>query len=147
MTGQESYRQDEPTRTWTNGMEKIRALENKAQKYLRSAAVLLELEDLDSCASRAYFAMFYAAQAALLQETTTLSSRQGIRTAFVERFVATGRLPDHAADVLNRAAELQEVADYSYDAVVARQDAEIILQEAEAFVNSLARLTELQRAV
>lgn len=126
-------------------MDKIRALENKAQKFLRSAAVLLELEDFDSSASRAYFAMFYAAQAALLHETLSFSSKQGIRSAFVERFVATGRLPERAAEVLHRAAELQEVGDYAYDFAVGRGDAEFVLQEAEAFVNSIARLIELQR--
>lgn len=126
-------------------MDKVTALEFKAQKYLRSAAVLLELEDFDSCASRTYFAMFYAAQAALLQETLTLSSKQGIRTLFTERFVATGRLPERAAKVLNSGAELQEMADYSYDGFVTREAAEALLQEAEAFVNSLARLVALQR--
>jgi uncharacterized protein (UPF0332 family) len=128
-----------------DAMDKIRALENKAQKYLRSAAVLLELEDFDSCASRAYFAMFYAAQAALLQETLSFSSKQGIRSAFVERFVETGRLPLHAAGVLDRGAELQEIGDFAYDHAVSRADAEQILSESEAFVNSIARMMELQR--
>lgn len=123
-------------------MDQIKALDRKAQKFLRSAAVLLELEDFDSCASRAYFAMFYAAQAALLQETMSFSSKQGIRSAFIERFVESGRLPERAADALNLGAELQEVGDYSYEFAVSQEDAERILQEAEAFVNSLSRLVE-----
>lgn len=126
-------------------IDKTRALQNKAQKFLRSAAVLLELEDFDSCASRAYFAMFFSAQAALLAETLSFSSKQGIRSAFVERFVESGRLPQRAAEALARGADLQEMGDYAYDFAVSQADAEAVLQEAEAFVNSIERLIALQR--
>ncbi len=120
--------------------ERIDALLKKAQKFLRSAAVLFELEDFDSTASRAYFSMFFAAQAALLQETQALSSKQGIRSAFIRRFVEQGPLPERAGDALQRAADLQEIGDYAYDFAVSGADAEMILSEAEAFVNSLENL-------
>lgn len=120
--------------------ERIDALLRKAQKFLRSAAVLIELEDFDSTASRAYFAMFYAAQAALLQETQALSSKQGIRSSFIDRFVDKGPLPERAGEVLQRASELQEMGDFAYDFAVSASDAEFILSEAEAFVNSLENL-------
>lgn len=122
--------------------EKVEALLKKAQKFLRSAAVMIELEDFDSTASRAYFAMFFAAQAALLQDTQALSSRQGIRSAFISRFVERGPLPERAANALQRASELQEMGDYAYDFAVSAEDAEFILSEAEAFVNSLENLVQ-----
>lgn len=120
--------------------DSVEQLLNKAQTYLRSAAVLLELEDYDSCASRAYFAMFYAAQALLLKERGELPKQQGIRSAFVETFVESGPLPERAGEALNAGYHLQEKADYSHGFAVEQADAEHILQEAEAFVNSLGRL-------
>lgn len=120
--------------------ERIDALFKKAQKYLRSAAVLLELEDFDSTASRSYFAMFFAAQAALLQEMNEMPLKQSIRAAFVERFVEDGPLPTRAAEVLHRGSELQELGDFAHDFAVSSDDAEFILAEAEAFVNSLEKL-------
>lgn len=117
--------------------DKIEALLNKSQKYLRSAAVLFELEDFDSSASRSYFAMFYAAQAMLLSETQAFSSKQGIRSSFVEQFVENGPLPGRAAEALERVSELQEVGDYAYDFAVSESDAEFALSESEAFVNSI----------
>lgn len=111
----------------------------KAQQFLRSAAVLLEVGDYDSCVSRAYFAMFYTAQAALLTENRQLP-KQGIRTAFSERFVASGRLPRRASEALDRAYDEQQLADYSYQFVLAEDEAERTLQEAEAFVNSLTQM-------
>lgn len=120
--------------------DKIEALLNKSQKFLRSAAVLFELEDFDSCASRSYFAMFYAAQAMLLSETQAFSSKQGIRSSFIEQFVKRGPLPERAGAAFERASELQEVGDYAYDFAVTEPDSEHILAEAEAFVNSITNL-------
>ena len=119
--------------------EKVDVLMRKAQKFLQSAAVLLELEDYDSCASRAYFAMFYAAQALLLQEGYTYSPGQGIRATFLQAFIASGRLPERAGEALTRLAELQEVGDYAQEFAVPQEAAERGLQEAEAFVNSIDR--------
>lgn len=123
-------------------MDSIPLLLKKAQKFLRSAAVLYELEDFDSSASRAYFAMFFAAQAVLLHDTGDLSSKQGIRSAFRERFVDSGRLPDRAADAFDQGYELQEVGDYGHQFAVSNEDATWLLQEAEAFVYSMERLVE-----
>lgn len=125
---------------------KIEALLSKSQKYLRSAAVLFELEDFDSSASRAYFAMFYVAQALLLSETEAFSSKQGIRSSFVRQFVEHGPLPPRAGEAFERASDLQEVGDYAFDHAVSRSDAEHILSESEAFVNSITNLIERQVA-
>lgn len=122
--------------------DNIESLLSKSQKYLRSAAVLFELEDFDSCASRSYFAMFYSAQAALLSDGRSLSSKQGIRTSFKEQFVEGGPLPERAGEVLDRAYELQEVGDFAHDFAVSEDDAEFILAESEAFVNSITKLVE-----
>lgn len=121
-------------------MDQPRLLLNKSQKFLRSASVLLELEDYDSVASRSYFAMFYAAQALLMHRRVNVSSQQGIRTAFASAFVESGELPEHAADVLNHGQRLQEMADYAHHFSVSASDAEEILQEAEAFVNTVEAL-------
>ncbi len=125
-------------------MERIDPLLKKAQKYLQSAAVLLELEDYDSCVSRAYFAMFYTAQAMLLSEGYSLPGNQGIRSTFSEVFVQSGRLPRRAETAFNHAAELQELGDYAQNFVIPREEAEKALQEAEAFVQSLTRIVTQQ---
>src|SRR5690625_7863407 len=95
-------------------MERIDPLFNKAQKYLRSSALLLEMEDFDSSVSRAYFAMFYSSQAALMHNGGGLPTRQSIRGAFRDRYIETGVLPQHAGRVLPEAADLQEMADQAH---------------------------------
>jgi uncharacterized protein (UPF0332 family) len=115
----------------------------KAQQYLRSAAVLYELADYDSCASRSYFAMFFAAQAAFLADGHTVS-RDEIRQAFRERFVEKENLPERAATAFDRVYTLQEMGDYTLEPAVSEEEATWTLQESEAFVNSLTRLVEPQ---
>lgn len=44
----------------------IKDLLKKADRYLRSAELLLKDGDFDSCVSRCYYAMFYSAEAILL---------------------------------------------------------------------------------
>lgn len=117
--------------------DKTEQLLTKSQQYLRSAAVLLEVGDYDSSVSRAYFAMFYAAQAALLTTGATVKSRRSVRSAFTEHFVQNGRFPQRAADVLNQAYEMQETADYAQRPVVSEDEAERTLGEAEAFIGSI----------
>lgn len=121
-------------------MNQSRLLLHKAQKFLRSAAVLLELEDYDSVASRAYFSTFYAAQALLLHRRVDVGSQRGIRSAFVESFVESGELPEAAAEVLDRGQRLQEIGDYTHQFSVSAGDAEELLQQAEAFVNTVELL-------
>ncbi|PSQ98179.1 MAG: hypothetical protein BRD48_08065 [Bacteroidetes bacterium QS_9_68_14] len=126
--------------------DRTRSLLGKSQQYLRSAAVLLEVGDYDSCVSRAYFAMFYAARAALLTTGTSVRNRRSVRSAFVERFVDGGRFPQHAAEVLHHAHDLQETADYAQQPVVEETDAEKVLSEAEAFIGSIDVLAQPRRS-
>ena len=116
----------------------------KAQQYLRSSAILLETGDFDSSASRAYFAMFFAAQALLLERHEGLPKQAGIRSAFIEQFVDNGPFPERARHALERGHSLQELADYSHDFAVPEDDAEALLAEAEAFVNSIAQFRSAQ---
>jgi uncharacterized protein (UPF0332 family) len=126
--------------------DKTQLLLDKSQQYLRSAAVLLEIGDYDSSVSRAYFAMFYAAQAALLRTNTSVKNRRSVRSAFVERFVeGRGRFPRRAADVLHRGYQLQETADYAHRPTVSEEDAEAFLGEAEAFIGSIDALANRRR--
>ena len=118
------------------------SLFDKAQQFLRSAAVLFELEDFDSCASRAYFAMFFSAQALLTADGQRHAGRRSARTAFVERYVEGGELPKRAGEAFAEAQQLQEIADFGGKLAVSEQQAERVLQEAEAFVHSLQTLVE-----
>ncbi len=86
-------------------MKEIKCLIERAEKYLRSAELLLKEGDYESSVSRTYYAMFYSAQAALLTKNLSFSSHKGVISAFGEHFIKTGVFPREMGKELNRAFE------------------------------------------
>jgi uncharacterized protein (UPF0332 family) len=68
-------------------MNATEALLGRAQQALTSARVLLETNDANGAISRAYYAMFYAAEAALLRKGVEASTHAGVLAMFGEHLV------------------------------------------------------------
>jgi uncharacterized protein (UPF0332 family) len=118
------------------------ALIQKARRYLKSADMLLKDKDYESSVSRAYYSMFYSAEAALLTKGLSFSSHKGVISGFGEHFVKTGIFPKEMARELNRAFEKRQLGDYEYTTVISQEDAEEILEKAKDFVETIARWLE-----
>lgn len=84
-------------------MKETRDLERRARRYLQSAKLLLDSGDMESSVSRAYYAMFYAAEAALVTKGLAFSSHKGVIAGFGEHFVKTGVFPNRLNTELTRA--------------------------------------------
>jgi uncharacterized protein (UPF0332 family) len=61
----------------------------KAERYIRSAQVLVHHGDLDSAASRLYYAMFYIAEALLAARGLSFSSHSAVISAYGQHFART----------------------------------------------------------
>lgn len=72
--------------------EEIRPLIEKARRSLQVARHLFEDGDYDFAASRAYYAMFYLAEAALLTRGLAFSRHSGVIAGFYNTFVRPGLL-------------------------------------------------------
>lgn len=85
----------------------------KARKSLRGARVLSDQEYLyDFAVSRAYYAMFYVAQAFLLGEGLAFSKHSAVISAFGERFAKTGRVPAEFHRYLLDGVDRRNAGDY-----------------------------------
>ena len=71
----------------------VKELWSKACRSLEAAKLLLKTGYHDFAASRGYYAMFYAAEAALLTKGRSFSRHAAVIAAFGRHFVASGRLP------------------------------------------------------
>jgi len=71
----------------------IDELLHKSRRSLATAERLPRDGDYDFAVSRAYYAMFYAAQALLLTRDIRRSKHSGIIAAFNEQFVREGKVP------------------------------------------------------
>jgi uncharacterized protein (UPF0332 family) len=118
------------------------ALMAKADTACASARALLELDDVDGAANRAYYAMFDAARAALLASGAPIEpdsigrTHSGLIGAFGNCLVRNGPVPKEIGRLLNRAHEVRLVADYNGNSVESA-DAMEMVKQAEIFVAAM----------
>jgi uncharacterized protein (UPF0332 family) len=70
-----------------------RKLLEKASAILDAARLLYENGQHGFAAARAYYAMFYVAEALLLGDGLSYSRHSGVAAVFGEHFAKTGRVP------------------------------------------------------
>jgi uncharacterized protein (UPF0332 family) len=112
----------------------------RAERYLRTADVLIEEGDYESSVSRSYYAMFFVARALLGQVGSEPQTHSGIRNQFGLHFVKEGPLAERFAGMLNDAEEMRTLADYAEEFVLTKSDAQATRKDAEAFVDRVSTL-------
>ncbi len=88
------------------------ALLQKASDSLDAARLLVSQGFNDFAVSRAYYTMFYVAEALLLGEGLTFSKHSGVISAFGQRFAKTGRVPTEFHRYLIEGGDSRNVGDY-----------------------------------
>jgi uncharacterized protein (UPF0332 family) len=122
--------------------EEIAANLERADQSIRAARELLSRGYYDFVASRAYYAVFYAATAILLHEELEFSKHSAVIASIHQRFVKTGRLDKKYGKDLNWLFELRGVGDYGATVHVSRQDAGKAIRAAEGFVQAIEALIQ-----
>ena len=120
-------------------MKAIPALE-RDRRYLETARLALQAGDPESCVSRAYYAMFFMSRALLRQHGLASQTHSGLINQFGRHFVKTGHVPLSLAKTLGDAFDLRQLAEYAEAAIVPEDEAAALLEEAEVFVNHLAKM-------
>jgi uncharacterized protein len=116
------------------------ALLKKARDSLRAAKLLAGDGLYDFAASRAYYTMFYVAEAVLLGEGLSFSKHTEVIAAFGRRFARTGVVPAEFHRDLIDAQDMRTVGDYGTGpGLTAAQAAEQIAR-AERFLELADRL-------
>ena len=121
-------------------MNEIASLMQRAQRYLRSAELLLQDGDYESSVSRTYYAMYYATQALLLTKELSFSSHRGTISAFGEHFIKTGIVPREMGRELNRSFAKRQMGDYEYTFVITEVEAEQTLASGRDFVTRISQI-------
>lgn len=106
----------------------------KAEQYIRSAKLLRDNGDLDSAASRAYYAMFYVAEALLYRLGLSFSSHHAVTAAYGQHFAKTRLLEPRFHRALLSAFDLRQRGDYQIDSGLTLQDAETTIDDATEFL-------------
>lgn len=104
--------------------EQLQSMLSKSRRSLNAAQNHRAVSDFDFAASRAYYATFYAMEAALLTQGVTCSTHSGVLATFSERFIKTGMLPAEFGAKAARLFRERQIGDYEFDVSVTAADAE-----------------------
>ena len=110
------------------------ALVEHARESLAAARLLTQAGHHGFAAARAYYSMFYIAEAFLAGKGLSFSKHSGVIAAFAEHFTRTKIVPEEFHRHLIRGMEIRHVGDYDYPGSVSAEDAQVQITRAEQFL-------------
>ncbi len=122
--------------------DKQYAFSEKARRALATAPINLNHGDVEAAISRAYYAAFYAAMAALLSVGEAPKTHSGTLQRFRLHFIKTGRLPLSLGDVLTYAFNARQRADYEAFAIFDEAAVADLITDVEAFVRAVEQMLD-----
>ena len=117
--------------------EEINRLLEAARESLAAARWNLRGGFHRTAVNRAYYAMFYAAEALLLRMGLTFSRHSAVIAAFGRELVASGKLPPKLHEYLYKAFEARQAADYRTTASISAEAAEAHISRAGEFLTAI----------
>lgn len=122
---------------------RVSTLMAKAERALAGARLLLTVHNTDGACSRAYYAMFDAAFAAVLwrapEAEGAAKTHRGLIASFGQRIVVGGLVDPEFGRSLKQVQELRLVADYIGDPISLDQAA-LAVSQAELFLAEMQRI-------
>lgn len=114
----------------------------KARENLRAAELLRREGFCDICASRCYYAVFYAAEALLWSKSLAFSSHGAVSGAFGREFARTGLVDRKFHRYLLEAFQTRQDSDYESVAGITETQAAHSLREATEFIEMAERFLQ-----
>jgi uncharacterized protein (UPF0332 family) len=119
---------------------------SRAQEELETASENIAHGRYRAAVSRAYYAVFYMASAALFSQSIERAKHAGVESAFSQFLVKEGHIEPAYSRLYQRARRQREEADYadvSVDEATARQilgDARLFVERVERFLHDIGTL-------
>ena len=117
-------------------MSEIDALLTRARDSLSAARNLLRDGFSDFSASRAYYALFYIAEALLAHIGKSYSSHAAVIAALGREYAKSGKLEPIFHQRLISAQNFRNVGDYGVEAHVSKEQAETVCEWADEFIRA-----------
>jgi uncharacterized protein (UPF0332 family) len=114
----------------------VKALLEKAKRSQKAAAKLFKDGDVDFAASRAYYSLFYTAEALLLSRELSFSSHSEVISNFGKEFAKTGVLNPKFHHYMMESQDRRNIGDYSVLAEVTPEQVREMLTWAKEFIKA-----------
>lgn len=121
----------------TNRKKYIEQLKRRSEESLEEAKLLYKEGHYNGAISRAYYAMFYLAQAVLATKDIARSKHYGVIAAFGEKFAKQGVVSQKFHKLLMEAYEERRVSDYEVGVVRSKNEAKRFLSDAREFCKGI----------
>ena len=112
----------------------LQALINKAKDSLGAARNLVRDGYFDFAASRAYYAMFYIAEAMLMRLGQSYHKHSAVISAFGREYAKTGKMDSKFHRWLIDAQDFRNIGDYGIEAHISEDDAKSACEWAHEFI-------------
>lgn len=125
--------------------EEIIARRLEVKLYIDHAYQMLEVATSNrdsgfyaSAVNRAYYAIFYAANAILSTQSLARSKHSGVLSAFRQHFVKPGFIEVEFSDIYGLVMDHRHISDYELELTIGNQQAEADFLDAARFVERIA---------
>ena len=111
----------------------------KASRSLQAAEHLAKTGDAEFAVGRAYYGMFYVAQALLNERELRFRKHAGVHSGFAEHFVKTGLFDKKYHRWLLTSFSKRITGDYGIEAELAEEDATVLIRQGNEFLEAAKR--------
>ncbi len=115
----------------------LQAMIHKTMRSLAVARQLIETNDYDFASSRAYYAAFYAMQAALLTKGLSASKHADVICLFSQHFIKPGIFPTEFSKFVSWLFSNRQSDDYGFDLSITKTDTQQDIKMAEKVVQAI----------
>jgi len=122
----------------------VESLLAKADRSIEAARMLNDEGHADFAASRAYYAIFYVAEALLLERGLSFSSHAALIGAYGREFAKSSVLDTKYHRYLIDAQDLRNIGDYAIGQEIVEDQADLICRWAEDFLKAARSYLEAQ---
>jgi len=119
----------------------------RAEETIQEAELMLQNNHFRAAVSRAYYASFYAVQAALEHIQVSAKSHQGAITMFSKHFIKTQILPRHYGRFLQNNLDQRLVGDYEIGFKAEKIDAQTAIDYAKEIYEGIKQYLQSVRDV
>jgi len=118
---------------------------DKAEHAIRAAEILLDADEKDFAAGRAYYALFYTAEALLVERGKRFRKHSAVHAAFGSQFGKTGLMEPKYHRWLLDAFDRRIVSDYDTTGEISPHEVRETINQAREFLTQASRFVSRKR--
>ena len=122
--------------------DETRRFLDKAERGIQAAEILLKSGSVDFAAGRAYYGMFYVAEALLYDKDIRVRKHSGVHAAFGKHFANTGAFDSKYHRWLLDAFDKRIQGNHGVEVLVTSDDIQTMVEQAREFLQTAIKFLD-----